>query len=142
MDVFAALADPGRRRILRHLASGPARVVDLAAEHAISRPAVSKHLRLLSEAGLVDAETRGRERHYRLEPPALRPVVELVAGLTADTGAGPRLAEGQLDALDLEVRRTVRDRGAGTPAPERSSQRAPGGTDRQPPTPPDRQDAG
>ena len=42
-------------------------MVDLAADHAISRPAISRHLRLLSEAGLVTAEDRGRERHYRLE---------------------------------------------------------------------------
>ena len=46
---------------------GPARVVDLAAEHPISRPAISKHLRLLTEAGLATAEDHGRERHYRLD---------------------------------------------------------------------------
>ena len=51
MDVFAALADPVRRSLLGRLAGGPARVVDLAAGLPISRPAVSRHLRLLPEAG-------------------------------------------------------------------------------------------
>lgn len=135
MDVFAALADPGRRRILRHLVAGPARVVDLAAEHPISRPAVSKHLRLLTEAGLVSAHSRGRERHYRLEPHALQPVAELLDGLMEATAAGPRFTEPQLDALGLEVRRTVRERGATTPGADRA------GSELPPPSP-ERQDAG
>lgn len=135
MDVFAALADPGRRKILRHLVAGPARVVDLAAEHPISRPAVSKHLRLLTEAGLVSVHTRGRERHYRLEPRALQPVVELLGGLIEAAAAGPRFTESQLDALGLEVRRTVRDRGAATLGAERE------GMDLPPPSA-ERQDAG
>ena len=50
MDVFAALGDPVRRSLLREIAAGPRRVTDLAASRTISRPAVSKHLRLLSEA--------------------------------------------------------------------------------------------
>ena len=54
MDVFGALADPVRRSLLDELAAGPSRVVDLAARRPISRPAVSKHLRLLAEAGLVE----------------------------------------------------------------------------------------
>jgi len=74
MDVYAALADPVRRDLLRRLARGSARVVDLAADHPISRPAVSRHLRVLGEAGLVAAEERGRERHYTLVPEGLRPV--------------------------------------------------------------------
>jgi DNA-binding transcriptional ArsR family regulator len=67
MDAFAALPDPVRRDLVRRLAAGPARVVDLAADHPVSRPAISKHLRLLTEAGLATAEDRGRERHYRLD---------------------------------------------------------------------------
>ena len=78
MDAFAALADPVRRDLLRRLARGPARVVDLAAEHPISRPAVSKHLRLLSDAGLVTADDRGRERHYRTATAGLAPVRALL----------------------------------------------------------------
>ena len=53
MDIFGALADPVRRSLLAELAGEPCRVVDLAASRPISRPAVSKHLRLLLEAGAV-----------------------------------------------------------------------------------------
>ena len=109
MDVFAALADPVRRSLLRSMASGPARVVDLAAMLPISRPAVSKHLRVLAEAGLVTATDHGRERHYRLAPRGLAPVTRMVAELTVSAG-GPRLSTPTLDALDTEVRRTTRER--------------------------------
>ena len=104
MDVFAALADPVRRDLLVRLAAGPARVVDLAAAHPISRPAISRHLRVLTDAGLATAQDRGRERHYELRPEALTPVRGLLAALS-----GPRVLDHHLDALDLEVRRTVRD---------------------------------
>jgi DNA-binding transcriptional ArsR family regulator len=108
VDPFPALADPVRRALLRQLVDGPARVVDLAAAHPISRPAISRHLRLLGEAGLVEAETLGRERHYRFDPGGLAPVTALVTELNAPA---PRLSERDLDRLDLEVRRTVRQRG-------------------------------
>ncbi len=107
MDPFAALADPVRRDLLRRLVPGPARVVDLAAGHPISRPAISRHLRILAEAGLAYAEDRGRERHYRLDRTALRPVRDLLVELAL---SDPPIAEAALDGLDLEVRRTVRDR--------------------------------
>lgn len=110
MDAFAALADPIRRALLVRLAAGPTRVVDLAADHQVSRPAISKHLRLLTEAGLVDVEDRGRERHYRLDRSGLRPVHDL---LDAVAVAAP-FTEHHLDALELEVRRTGRDRRAHT----------------------------
>jgi DNA-binding transcriptional ArsR family regulator len=111
VDVFGALADPVRRALLEELAAGPARVGDLAARHPISRPAVSKHLRLLAQAGLVTAAEVGRERHYSLAPSALLPVVELLARLGAPAArpTGP-LTDRALDALETEVRRTVRDR--------------------------------
>jgi len=105
VDPYAALADPVRRALLRQLVNGPARVVDLAAGHPISRPAISRHLRLLGEAGLVGADNRGRERHYRFEPGGLAPLAAFVAELT---GPAPRFSERDLDGLDLEVRRTVR----------------------------------
>lgn len=108
MDVFGALADPVRRSLLSELVSGPSRVVDLAARRPISRPAVSKHLRLLSEAGLVEAADHGRERHYALRPAGLAPVQELLAGLTSRQSESRDLAAA-LDALDTEVRRTVRE---------------------------------
>jgi DNA-binding transcriptional ArsR family regulator len=114
MDAFAALADAVRRDLVLRLASGPARVVDLAADHPISRPAVSKHLRLLTEAGLATAEDRGRERHYRLDLDGFAPVRALLAELTHNAP----FAESDLDGLDLEVRRTVRDRAATHPQEE------------------------
>ena len=109
MDVFSALADPVRRDLLEEIAAGPTRVVDLAARQPISRPAVSKHLRVLTEAGLVVAHDRGRERHYALVPGALRPVVALLERLAlGDSPVTPQA----LDALDTEVRRAGRDRRA------------------------------
>lgn len=113
MDVFAALADPVRRTLLRRLVEGPARVVDLTAEQDVSRPAVSRHLRGLMEAGLVTAEPRGRERHYRLAPEGLDEVRRLLDELTATP---VRFGETALDALELEVRRTGRERRTGTAA--------------------------
>ncbi|MFE6699015.1 ArsR/SmtB family transcription factor [Streptomyces sp. NPDC057718] len=113
MDPFIALADPVRRDLLRALVSGPARVVDLAARHPISRPAVSRHLRLLTAAGLVTVEDRGRERHYALARPGLSPVRALLDELG---GRRPPIPESAFDALDLEVRRTVHDRRTGTDA--------------------------
>jgi DNA-binding transcriptional ArsR family regulator len=106
MDPFVAIADPVRRALLVTLARGPARVVDLTAEQSISRPAVSRHLRVLSEAGLVTAEDRGRERHYRLERGGLAVVTDWAATLQQ----GPRFDESVFDGLDLEVRRTGRER--------------------------------
>ncbi len=118
MDVFAALADPVRRSLLRSLRTGPARVVDLAADRPISRPAVSKHLRLLSEAGLVAATTQGRERHYAVTPEGLAEVAELLSDLSVPV---LRLDPHTLDALDTEVRRAGRDRRRGASRSETES---------------------
>ncbi|PZU02198.1 MAG: ArsR family transcriptional regulator [Gordonia sp. (in: high G+C Gram-positive bacteria)] len=122
MTIFEALADPVRRSILRTLVDGPTRVVDLCSNlsetHPISRPAVSRHLRVLTDAGLVIAEDRGRERHYRLEA---RPIDEVRRFLDelmlsdeiqpAPSAGGRRLPvpKSALDALDTEVRRTVKE---------------------------------
>ncbi len=111
VDPFTALADPVRRALLRALVAGPARVVDLAAAHPISRPAISKHLRLLTEAGLASVEDRGRERHYALDRSGLAPVSALLEELRPT----PPFAEAALDGLDLEVRRTVRERSTSRP---------------------------
>lgn len=112
MNTFAALADPVRRSLLRSLVPGPVRVVDLAADHPISRPAVSRHLRLLAESGLVVATDRGRERHYALRTDGLGPVAALLEELSGTT-RGWRVDDGALGALDTEVRRTGRDRRVG-----------------------------
>ena len=107
MDVFGALADPIRRDLLRQLASGSARVVDLAARHHVSRPAISRHLRVLSDAGLVSADDRGRERHYALEIARLDEVRRLLDELAP---VRPPITGAHLDALATEVARTRRDR--------------------------------
>ncbi len=120
MDVFAAIADPVRRSLLAELADEPRRVVDLAASRPISRPAVSKHLRLLLEAGVVTVTDRGRERYYALDRAALAPVTTYVGELVARPLGRPLarpLGEQALDALETEVRRTGRDRRRTTPEP-------------------------
>jgi DNA-binding transcriptional ArsR family regulator len=66
-DPFSALGDPNRRRIVELLATGPQSVGELAEEMPISRPAVSRHLRLLREAGLVSESAEGTRRIYRLQ---------------------------------------------------------------------------
>jgi len=75
-DVFRAIADPTRRAILDRLRAGPAPVNTLAAEFSQSRPAISKHLRVLRAARMVGERQVGRERIYSLQP---RPLME-VAG--------------------------------------------------------------
>ena len=110
MDIFSALADPVRRSLLAELAGEPRRVVDLAASRPISRPAVSKHLRLLLGAGAVTVREVGRERFYTLDRAALAPVTTYVAGL-----ATRPIGEQALDALETEVRRTGRERRRNAP---------------------------
>lgn len=68
---FAALADPTRRAILRQLAGGEASVTAIAAQLPISQPAVSRHLRLLEEAGLIETAQRGQQRPRRLRADGL-----------------------------------------------------------------------
>ena len=76
VDQFAALADPTRCRVVE-LLSGKARPVhELAAAFDISRPAISRHLRVLKEAGLVKEEKRGRENVYALQRARLKPMQE------------------------------------------------------------------
>jgi DNA-binding transcriptional ArsR family regulator len=71
VDPWYALADATRRRVFRRVATGPCSVTEIARELPVSRPAVSQHLRVLLEAGLVDVHRRGRERFYRPRPDGL-----------------------------------------------------------------------
>ncbi len=121
MDIFGALADPVRRSLLADLAGEPCRVVDLAATRPISRPAVSKHLRLLLDAGAVTVADRGRERYYALDRTALAPVSSYVDGLVGRPLAHP-LGEQALDALETEVRRTTRERRTAAATPRAAAQ--------------------
>jgi DNA-binding transcriptional ArsR family regulator len=66
MDAFLALADPTRRRIIESLAAGESAFGDLADQFAMSRPAVSQHLKVLREAGLVSVRKDAQRRIYRL----------------------------------------------------------------------------
>jgi len=68
---FSALADPTRRRIFERLARRPSAVGELAEGLPVSRPAVSQHLRVLADAGLVAATREGNRRLYRVEPDAI-----------------------------------------------------------------------
>lgn len=70
-DALLALADPTRRQVFEHLREGPRAVVEIARNMPVSRPAVSQHLRVLKEAGLVTDEARGTRRVYRIDPGGL-----------------------------------------------------------------------
>ena len=72
--VFAALADPTRRSVFERVACEPTSVGALAAELPVSRPAVSQHLKVLKDAGLVTDEARGTSRIYRVDPQGLGPM--------------------------------------------------------------------
>ncbi|HVY20827.1 MAG TPA: metalloregulator ArsR/SmtB family transcription factor [Bauldia sp.] len=93
---FAALADATRRAILVHLARGPATVGELAGPFAISAPAISRHLRVLEDAGLITNEREGKHRRCHLKREAL------------DSAAGwldfnRRFWSGSFDRLDAHL---------------------------------------
>src|ERR1700677_4297460 len=75
-DVFNAIADTHRREVLDALIEGEKAVGAIASDLSMSQPQVSKHLRVLSEVGLVRCRAEGRRRLYRLEPEHLRPFRE------------------------------------------------------------------
>lgn len=77
-DVFAAIAHPARRRMLDLLLEADRPVNTIAGHFRMSRPAVSQHLRVLLDAGLVSERRHGRERHYHVVPERLRPVRDWV----------------------------------------------------------------
>src|SRR6476646_11778319 len=96
---FEVVAEPQRRRILDLLLEGERPVGDLVRELAVSQPAVSRHLRVLRDAGLVDVRTDAQRRIYRLRA---EPLAELDAWLA------PYRAHwsGRLDALERHLDRT------------------------------------
>ena len=101
--ILRAVADESRRTLLAALASGPATAGDLAALLPIARPGVSRHLRVLREAGLVEVRREAQRRVYGLRPEPLSEV---------DKWLGPYRAlwEQRLDALHTEVARGKRKR--------------------------------
>lgn len=114
MDVAAAIADPVRREIMVLLRERVMTAGEIAACFSVSRPAVSRHLRVLRECGLVVDEVRGRERLYRLDTAPLAPLEAWLAQLH-DRWSGP------LDALETEVYRTRRERRASPSTPQEKS---------------------
>lgn len=78
-DVFGAISHPARRRILDLLTEADRSVNTIAGHFQMTRPAVSQHLRILLDSGLVTERRHGRERHYRLVPARLAPVRDWIA---------------------------------------------------------------
>lgn len=83
IDVFRVIADPTRRAILDRLRAGPAPVNELASDFAQTRPAISKHLRVLKQSRLVTEEKVGRERLYTLRPAPLQKAASWLEGYRA-----------------------------------------------------------
>ena len=100
---LAALADPIRREVVDLLAGGELAAGELAGRFPVSRPAISRHLRVLREAGLVRVRTEGRHRFYALDP---RPLHELDTWLDRYRDLWAQ----RLDALDTEIARGRRAR--------------------------------
>jgi DNA-binding transcriptional ArsR family regulator len=96
VNALDALADPTRRRIVELLAEEERSAGEIASQFRTSRPGVSRHLRVLRDAGLVRVREDGKRRLYSLDPV---PLAELNAWL-----------ENRLDALDTEIRRRRRSR--------------------------------
>jgi DNA-binding transcriptional ArsR family regulator len=104
MSAFAALADPTRRTIVELLSEGERSAGELAAEFETSRPAVSRHLRVLREHGLVSAREHGRRRLYALEPAPLAELDDWLSHYRA-------FWTNRLDALDVELERRRKETG-------------------------------
>ena len=93
MDAFMALADPTRRQIIQSLANGETAFGDIADQFEMSRPAVSQHLKVLRESGLVAVRRDAQRRIYRIEASGLREVDEWLEKVR-------RFWDGRLDDLE------------------------------------------
>jgi DNA-binding transcriptional ArsR family regulator len=90
-DPFEALGDPNRREILRLLSRGDKPVREIADAMTISRPAVSRHLRVLKDAGMVAEQARGTRRIYHLQERGLHAVQDYLAGIWGEAAVRFRL---------------------------------------------------
>jgi DNA-binding transcriptional ArsR family regulator len=90
-DPFEALGDANRRTILRLLSTGDKPVAEIAAAMTISRPAVSRHLRLLKDAGMVAEQARGTRRIYHLQEQGMHAVKAYLEDIWGEAGARFRL---------------------------------------------------
>jgi len=102
-DVFNAVADVRRREILDALITGEKAVGVIVDEVALTQPQVSKHLRVLSEVGLVSSRTDGRRRFYRLEPAPLEPFRDWL-------GKYEQLMNDRLDRVDDYLRELQKEK--------------------------------
>ncbi len=103
MEVFEAVADPTRRRILDLLAEGERSAGELSEGFSVTRPAISRHLRVLRETGLVSCRVDAQRRMYRLEPEPLEEVVRWLSRYRTHWS-------GRLDDLDAHLKRRRRKR--------------------------------
>jgi DNA-binding transcriptional ArsR family regulator len=105
-SVFSALADPTRRQILARLAKGDANVAELASPFKISQPAVSKHLKVLEDAGLISRTRRATARLSHLEAAPLREAMSWLAGYRQYWEESFEALDGLLAALQTEDAKT------------------------------------
>jgi len=101
-DAFNAVAEPWRRQILDILAGGERPVNDLVRLLGLSQPQVSKHLRVLREVGAVDVRNEGRQRLYRLNGHALKPIHDWVKKYERSWSERLDRMEGVLEELKKE----------------------------------------
>jgi DNA-binding transcriptional ArsR family regulator len=101
-DAFNAVAEPRRRRILDVLAAGERPVNDLVRLLGLSQPQVSKHLRVLREVGAVDVRDEGRQRLYRLNGHALKPIHDWVRNYERLWSQRSDRLDGVLEELEQE----------------------------------------
>ena len=76
--IFRAISDPTRRSIMAMLSDGERSLNDISAQYEMTRPAVTKHLKILEQGGLISVRSQGRERIHRLQPEALKTVADWV----------------------------------------------------------------
>ena len=107
---FAALADPTRRAILARLALGEATVMELASPFQMSQPAISQHLKVLEEAGLVVQRIDGAKRPRRLAAPGLDAMDQWLRMLRKALEKNYDRLDGVLAAMQSENRKTRRQR--------------------------------
>ena len=101
-DAFNAIAEPRRREIIDALAGGERPVNDLVRELGLAQPQVSKHLRVLREVGAVAVREDGRQRLYRLNGPALKPIHDWVKAYERTWSERFELLDDVLDSLKTE----------------------------------------
>jgi DNA-binding transcriptional ArsR family regulator len=102
MDVFSALADPTRRKIIEMLADcGQLPAAEIAAQFPVSAPAISQHLKVLQEVGLVSVEKRAQQRIYRLNP-------QVMLEFEGWTRRLRKLMDERFDALEILLEQEMR----------------------------------